>query len=309
MSAVSEAKNSYGMDEIAFKEYLVGIACADLARQIEVRVKDVATMSTVSVNGHTNSTYQSQTEFATNVRLKLVQTKSVYSHTLYKGYAIAYIDKALARDVYKRDLNRVMSRIDNAISTARSYVGTGFNSRAEQELMTILPLFDDIDDALFALTFFGNSQSEADQMQQRANRQSQAVKQMLADLKHATVIYVGGSAKLFNSSYPNLVGEIQGVLSREGCSFANDASRADYTILVDCSAREYAHSNIGATTTYFAYVDASITITKAVTAQQIYNNVVSVKGGSTIDYSAAARVAYKKISQSVANEIKNNIEL
>ncbi len=305
---VQTAYNDRGMSEYDFKNFLAEMARATLSRTLEVRVKDAASMERSSVNGNSNMSYTAVTQFSTDVTLKYVYTKTYYNTITHEGAAIAYLDKEAACVAYKNEIDLIINRVNNALNTARSYIDTGFKSRAEEELCDVLPYFTKTDDAFFALTFFEAS-VDINSLRSRCNALQQAVKQLLADLQHASVIYLDCSADLLGTPYTTLANEVKGVLSKQGCSFTINRNQADWIITIQASARRHDHSTYGAVTTYFAYVDAAIIIDKVVTSQRIYHDEVTIKGAHTRDYSAAAREAYKKISNRIGEAIATNIEL
>lgn len=305
---VQTAYNSRGMSEYEFKNYLAETARATLSRTLEVRVQDAARMDRSSIDGNSSISYSAVTQFSTDVTLKYVYTKTYYNGHTGEGAAIAYLDKEAACVAYKNEIDLIINRVSNTLATARSYINTGFKSRAEDELNGVLPYFVKTDDAFFALTFF-ESGVDINSLRSQCNKLQREVKQMLADLQHSSVIYLSCSADLLGTPYHTLGNEVKGVLSKQGCSFTNDRSRADWVITIKAEARTHSHSTYGATTTYFAYVDAAIIIDKAITSQRIYQDEVTIKGGHTRDYTAAARDAYQKISKRIGDAIATNIEL
>ncbi|MCH5311549.1 MAG: hypothetical protein J1E57_06300 [Prevotella sp.] len=301
--------NNKNLTETDFKNYLLNIARTNLAKQIQVRVQDVATLKKTSVDGRTSITYSSMTNFSTDVNLKLVEVKTTYNSTTQTGYAIAYIDRNAARNYYTNELSIIYNKVNNSITLADNFVASGFKSKAQTELESSLKQITLIDEFLFWLNVFGVPQSELTEWQERFSAAEQKIKQMLADLKHATVIYLSCTADIFGKSYPTLQNELKGILAADGCSFTNNPANADWAIVITCSAREYSNLNIGKTSSYFSYVDAHIVIDKVVTSQRIYEDEVSVKGGHTFGYDEAAKAGYKEMKQQIGKIIKENIEL
>ena len=297
--------NTQRIAEATFNEYLIELAYAGLARQIEVQIKDSAIMHSESINNDTKSSYSSTSTYLTDVRLKLVISKSVYDHTTHTGYAIAYINKAEAQKVYIRDIKRIMNNVNNAISTARSYIDSGYKTYAENELKSINHVFVDIEDALFALTYFGTNASEVQKLHEQCNRLEQTIKEMFIELKHSSRIYIRSSADLFGQPYRTIGNEIMGVLSAKGCSFVNSAKSADWVVDVKCKAREVTQSN----NIYTTFVDATITITKCYTQQVVFSDVIIQKGSSSANYYESAHNGYKKMSNHIARIIEDNINL
>ena len=93
-----------------------------------------------------------------------------------------------------------------------------------------------------------------------------------------------------------------------GCTFVRSGNEADWIITITAIAREYSKSYFGSVSSYFAYVDAKISIDKVATQQRIYEDAISEKGGHTHNYKQAARQAYKDISPKISEIIKGQIQ-
>lgn len=308
MYDIQSDSNERNLSETDFKNYLLNIVRANLAKQVQVRVQDLAKLDKQSVNGQTNITYSANTTFSTDVNLKLLETKTTYDSHSKVGHAIAYIDRNAARNYYQNELMLLYNKIENSIILAESSVEAGFKSKAKSELISSLQKFALIDDPLSRMNIFGASQQNIAEWTERFSVKEQTVKRMLAGLKHATTIYLICSADVFGKPYPMLQNELKGVLAADGCNFTNNPADADWSITVTCSAREYSEVNMGNTNSYFSYVDAHVIIDKVITSQRIYEDEVSIKGGHTFGYSEAAKAAYKELSRKIGEIIKGNIE-
>ena len=303
---IQQGYNNRGMSGEAYKNYLADIARANLARQLEVNVKDFATTSRHSVNGDVSIDYQSQLEISSQIKLKHVKTEMTYDPYSQEGFAIAYIDKIAAARAYKNDIELILSDTENALANARNYKNNGLKTQAKGELSAALPMLEQTDDLFFALTFFDESTNYRYLLTKCSNLE-QSIKKLLTELDHAIVICVQCKADKYGVQYKTLGDEVKGVLSARGCSFTTDPTKADYVIKINATARKHAHSTFGSTTTYFAYVDATISITNK-KSQRIYEDMISVKGGS-INYELAANDAYKKVSKQIGSAVSENIEL
>lgn len=304
---IQSDNNNGNLSETDFKNYLLNIARANLAKQIKVSVRDVARLNKTSVDGRTAINYASNITFSTDVDMTLVETKTLYNPALREGYAIAYIDRDAARHYYTNELTRVYNKINNAMALADNFVSAGFKGKARTELESSLRHFGAVEESLFWMNIFGASQSQLSEWQQRFNAAEQDIKRKLADLKHATVIYLSCQADIFGRSYPTLQNELKGILAADGCSFTNNPQNADWAIAVTCNTREYSVVQVGNSNSYFSYVDAQIVIDKVTTSQRIFEDGISVKGGHPIGYAEAARVGYKDIKKHLGIIIKENL--
>lgn len=305
---IQSDNNNQRFSEADFKNYLLNNARANLAKQIKMSVNDVAQMNKTVIDGKTTITYSSNTKFSTDLNMKLVETKSMYSPSTGEGYAIAYIDKDAAKKYYSNELTLARNNIANSIELASSYMEGGFKKKAEMELNKSLKSFNLVDEPLFWLNIFGAGQSEINDWQRSFHQAEQNVKRQLADLKHATLIYLSCNADLFGKSYPTLQNELKGKLAAKGCSFSDSPYNADWVINVNCSAREHSNVKAGNSNAYFTYIDAAISIDKTISAQRIYEDEVSVKGSHTFGYQEAAKVGYKEITEELSEIINKTID-
>lgn len=107
----------------------------------------------------------------------------------------------------------------------------------------------------------------------------------------------------------NLSKELKAALSNTmECNFVDDKSAADWAIIVSANSREYNKVDYGSTSSYFSYVDAEITLEKVMTAQRVYEDMITEKGAHTCDFKEAARDAYKKITPKIINLVTENIK-
>ena len=115
-------------------------------------------------------------------------------------------------------------------------------------------------------------------------------------------------AKIFSTAYPALQEELKGALSQLGCNFVTDPSTADWLIDISATAREYNKVATGNINTYFAYVDATISITRTATGQRVYENIFTEKGGHTHNYHQAAREAYKYLTPKICKVVEEPVK-
>ncbi len=296
------------LSESDFRNYLLNSARASLAKQIKMSVHDIAQMKKTAIDGRTSISYSSNTKFSTDLNMKLVETKSMYSQSTGQGYAIAYIDKDAAKNYYINELTLLNNKISNSIELSDSYIEGGFKKKAELELNKSLKLFNSVEEPLFWLNIFGASQYEINEWQRKFNIAEQNVKRQLAELKHSTAIYISCNADLFGKPYPSLLNELKGKLAAKGCSFTDSPNNADWVITVNCFAREHSNVKAGNSNAYFTYVDAAITIDKTISQQRIYEDEVSVKGSHTFGYQEAAKAGYKDIIKELSQIINKSID-
>ncbi|MCQ2316173.1 MAG: LPP20 family lipoprotein [Bacteroidales bacterium] len=298
----------HDIESAQYKQDALDLARSNLARQIQVRVKEISKIDKQVINGRSSISYNSSKGFSTDVDMKLAQTLSSYDENLGKYYVIAYINKEEVCNFYENEMKMLISNIGSHIAIADNYISAGFKTKAKEELQTTLALFGQKDEPLFWLNVFGLDENKMQRYLNEVNSNEQAVKSKLADLEHGVNIYLNCKADMFGNSYPTLANTIKGELSKIGCTFVTSAAEADWAVYVTANAREYNAPTIGGHTTYFAYIDATLAIDKVVTNQRIYEDALTEKGGHTHNYTEAARDGYKQISPKIIELINQYIK-
>ena len=305
---IQSDKNVRGLSETAFKQYLLDVARANLAKMVQTRVVDESLMHKQAVDGRSHTVYSTTARFSTDVDLRFVESATMYNQQTDEGKAIAFINKVAACQYYRNEAGMALGRMENALKVAENYARTGFNAKARSELDGVLVEFEKAGAAFFWLSFFGLPKRELEDLLERRNNLERQVKQRVSELQNATRIYLSCTADLYGQHYFKLQNEIKGLLSATGCSWVSDAAQADWVVNVMASARNYNANTIGNTTTFFAYVDAQIIIDKTITGQRIYADEVTVKGSHTLNYTEAARAAYKEVTKKIGETISRIIE-
>lgn len=286
------------------KQSALDLARTNLARQIQVRVKEMSQIDKKAVNGRSSVNYLSTHNFSTDVDMDLAESKSHYNEDQGRYYVLVYIDKAAACTYYEKEVKMLISNTDNTLGIARNYISTGFKQKAKTELESVLKMLETAPKPFFWLNVFGLEERRLQQYLTKIQDNEQTAKQMLADLEYGTTYCVVGEADLFGQRYVKLANEVKGELSAQGCNFVNDPSSADFVIRISASARKYNEFQ-GA---YFTYIDAAVSIDKNATSQRIFEDEVSVKGAHTLGYNEAARDGYKKITKEITKILKENIK-
>ncbi len=305
--AVEKEVNNDRLSETAFKDKLLKTAHANLAKQIEIRVVDEASIEKKSIDEMASVRYVSETRYSTDVTLNLVENKTYYDVSTRQGYAIAFIDKNAALRFWLNEFNVSIGKLQNAMAVAEVYVETGFKDRAVAELTKGKELLPEIDEALSWMAIFDVNSLELAELMSRRNILNQSVKQKLSDLEYGVTICVDCSADVFGTQYPSLDGDVKSALAKDGCNFSDDYGSSDWLVKIVGASREHNAMAAGNQTLYFVYVDVLIKIEKKITGQLIYEDMLSVKGSHGAGYGEAARNAYRKITPDVCEIIVNNI--
>ena len=222
--------------------------------------------------------------------------------------AFAYVKKAALIRQLEKKITVGLTKIETSLDQIDQLIATGQKMQARELAERTVPLFYEIDEAQKLLAAVDENADEETLQLQETRTLQHRLTGIIADLKNGINIYLICNAYMFGQTYSALKGEIQGALSPMGCTFVRTDAGADWIITVTATAREYNASSYGSVTTYFAYVDAKISIEKGATRQRIYEDAISEKGGHTHNYEQAARQAYKDLSPKISAIIKEQIQ-
>lgn len=294
----------HDIESDANKQSALNMAHTNLARQIQMHVKEKSQMDKQAVNGRSSILYRSSTTLSTDVDMHLAETKTHYDADQGKYYVLLYINKTTSAVYYDNEVKMFISKVNNAVTIADNYVSTGFKQKAKAELQKALGLFDGAGKNFFWLNVFELDEYRIQRYLTQVNEQEQAIKQKLSDLEYGTTYCIVCEADLFGKRFIKLANEVRGNLSASGCNFVDIPSNADYVIRIKASARKYNEFQ-GA---FFTYIDAAVTIDKTATGQRIFEDEVQVKGAHTLSYDEAARDGYKQITKEITKLLKENIK-
>ncbi len=283
---------------------------------IRIHVKNNTTNNALSQTLRSNEgTFrQSMREFTssttTTVDMKIpgLQIESWRNPQTGTIAAFAYVKKSTLIRQLEKQITVALTKVEMSLDQVDQLIATGQKLQARSAAEKALPLFAEVDEAQKLLVAVDTEATEETLMLSETRQLQQRLMAMVAQLKNALTICIKVHATAFDSPYPALQEELKGALSQLGCNFVTDPSTADWVIDISATSREYNKVATGNVTTYFAYVDATISITKTATGQRVYENIFTEKGGHTHNYQQAARDAYKyltpKISQVVREQVK-----
>lgn len=222
--------------------------------------------------------------------------------------AFAYVKKSTLIRQLEKKITVCLTKIETSLDQIDQLIGNGQKLQARELATNTLPKFKEVDEAQKLLAAVDEDADEESLQLQQTRTLQHRLTELIAQLKHGINIYLSCSADMFGTNYSSLKGEIQGELSKLGCTFVNDAKQSDWAVYVKAPARQYNKHTTGNVSSYFCYVDANIVIEKTATGQRIYEDVISEKGGHTINYEQAARQAYRDISPKISAIIKQQIQ-
>ena len=225
------------------------------------------------------------------------------------GYitAFAYVKKATLIRQLEKQITVLLTKAETSLDQIEQLVANGQKLQARDLATKALPQFAEVDEAQKLLAAVEENADEESLQLQETRALQHRLTDIIARLRNGINVFLSVNAYMFGSKYAALKSEIEGELSKMGCTFVSNASQSDWAVFVTASAREYNVYEAGGIKQYFCYVDAKITVDKTVTEQRIYENQMSEKGGHTLGYEQAARQAYRDISPRISKIIKEQI--
>ena len=222
--------------------------------------------------------------------------------------AFAYVKKSTLIRQLEKQIAVALTKVEIALDQVDELIATGQKLQARSAAEKALPLFAEVDEAQKLLVAVDPDATEETLMLAETHTLQQRLIAMVAHLKNALAICIQSDASIFGTAYPTLQSTLQGHLSQLGCNFVTDPAIADWVVTIHASAREYSTVVTGNVSTYFVYVDATISVLKTATNQVIYEDMLTEKGGHTHNYHQAAREAYKYLTPKICKAVEEQVK-
>lgn len=252
-------------------------------------------------------TFSTRTTTSTDMEIPGLQVETWQNPQTGTIAAFAYVKKSTLIKQLEKTITVGLTKIETALDQVEQLVATGQKLQARDIATKTLPQFKEVDEAQKLLAAVDENADEESLQLQETRMLQNRLTGFVTQLKHGINIYLSCSADMFGTNYAALKSEIQGELSKIGCSFVTSATQSDWAIYIKAPAREYNKIETGGISSYFCYVDATITIDKTTTGQRIFEDKISEKGGHTLNYEQAARDAYKYIAPKIVKIINEQI--
>lgn len=223
-------------------------------------------------------------------------------------YAFAYVKKSTLIRQLEKQITVALTKVEMSLDQVDQLIATGQKLQARSAAEKALPLFAEVDEAQKLLVAVDADATEETLMLNETRQLQQRLMAMVAHLKNALTICIQCDASIFGTNYPTLSSTLQGHLSKLGCNFVSDPSVADWVVVIQASAREYSTVLTGNIATYFVYVDATVSVRKAVTNQLVYEDMLTEKGGHTHNYHQAAREAYRYLTPKICKAVEEQVK-
>ena len=254
------------------------------------------------------NTFTSSTTTTVDMKIPGLQIEAWRDPQTGSIYAFAYVKKSTLIRQLEKQITVALTKVEMSLDQVDQLIATGQKLQARSAAEKALPLFAEVDEAQKLLVAVDADATEETLMLNETRQLQQRLMAMVAHLKNALTICIQCDASIFGSHYPTLSSTLQGHLSKLGCNFVSAPSVADWVVTIQASAREYSTVLTGNIATYFVYVDATISVRKAVTNQLVYEDMLTEKGGHTHNYHQAAREAYRYLTPKICKAVEEQVK-
>lgn len=254
------------------------------------------------------NTFASSTTTSVDMKIPGLQIEVWRNPQTGTIYAFAYVKKSTLIRQLEKQITVALTKVEMSLDQVDQLIATGQKLQARSAAEKALPLFAEVDEAQKLLVAVDADATEETLMLNETRQLQLRLMAMVAQLKNALTICIQCDASIFGTNYPTLSSTLQGHLSKLGCNFVSDPSVADWVVMIQASAREYSTVLTGNIATYFVYVDATVSVRKAVTNQLVYEDMLTEKGGHTHNYHQAAREAYRYLTPKICKSVEEQVK-
>lgn len=222
--------------------------------------------------------------------------------------AFAYIQKKdLARKLEKQ-LIATLSKIEIVLDEAKQSATEGNKAEAKKKLAALGEQYAVVEETQCTMlavdATLGKEDIAADEYM-ALRKQISALNQELND---GYAIFIQCQATLSGADYPSLQKSIKGELSEMGCHFVEEATTADWIILINAHVDEYNTTTFGSMSTYIVYAIADMTMDKTSSGKRVYEEELTQKGVHTVSYKEAGKDAYRQLLPQICQVIKQQLK-
>lgn len=306
--AIEGDENTSNISETAFINSLLDRARLNVAKQVNISIRDKADLVKKSINGITNVSYSAETTYSTEATMRLLRTDSEYQPARRRGFAIAYLDKTEVCGYWSKEAERILQNQESEISKAERMIAIGYKGKAKQILEQLSTHNGAIDEPLVWLATCSYPENQYLNLLNRYTLNVRKIDATLLSLGHGITIFIDYRSDLFGEEYPVALSQLSAKLSSADRSFVSDPLSADWIVTIEAKAREGQQTSFSNHLTYFAYVDVVTTIIKGSTDQTVYKDSFSIKEGDTRGMKQAANIAYQRIASVLFGIIDKNLK-
>lgn len=235
--AIEEDINSSETSQMVFVNSLLDRARLNVAKQVNLSVKDEAQLVKESLNGVTNISYSSSSTFSTEAIMRLLRTDTDYDAVSGKGFAIAYLDKQEVCGYWSKEAERILQEQETDLYKAEQMIALGSKKKAKDGLEQLKTYIGDIDESLIWLGICSYPQESYQNLINRLFYNVRKIDNAILSLGegpslyvHSTYINKGEIDDAFAEDPQILVPAIIHALSEQQIQITEDAESADFIL-------------------------------------------------------------------------------
>lgn len=220
-------------------------------------------------------------------------------------YAIAYVRRIELANKLSHRIEANIQKAAAELTSIETLFNRGDKMQARAGMPRALELINDIEADQKILVSIQLSVKRESLYLDESQRIRDRYREMESKMRNGVYIYLSCTTDALGKPYSPMAGKIKGAISDLGCTFKDTPDEADWIIEVNAATRET--NGTPSYGTYFAYVDADIKVIQRAMNQVIYEDHLTQKGGDTRSYQEAANEAYRRLTTTVSDAIKNVI--
>lgn len=222
-------------------------------------------------------------------------------------YAFAWVKKSTISTTLQKRIISLMTRAEISLENAERMYSNGEKIMAREQLEECAKYIQQVEQCQKIVHSVDEWIKYDDLSFEEMNILKQKVVSLFNQLKNSIFVCVSGDIKVFDSDYSLFINSIKQGVSTLGCTFTSQSSNADWIIRLQGTTREYNQLHAKDFTAYFVFAEVSLQITKGINSNIIYEGVHTAKGSHTLNREEAAYDAYKELSKSITQQIKEII--
>ena len=275
-----------------------------LSESIRVTVKSRAASHTVSTDERFNAVFTAEVQTATEVEIAGIHSEQPY-HDPESGviHAFVYVSREELAGYHKSNLTMHLTQAEGLLQTARDLEASGEKAKARGQCETAIQLLARVRIAQDLLTAIDINVTSEELQQPRTEALHSRLVQMQAQLAQAVFVYLVSNEYLFDTKVNIVANQPKAELAKSGCSFIDNASKADFKLNINVSTR---HANTN-NNFVFCYADTQVELYDLHKKKVVYSDEIAQRAGDT-SQERAARKAMTEAVKTISEKLKPWIE-
>jgi hypothetical protein len=229
-----------------------------------------------------------------------VKTESYYNAKTRTVYAFASVSRHELGSYYGNSIAMNLAQAEGLLQTAQDLEAAGERAKARRQGEAVKPLLVKIRAAQDMLVAIDANITPNDLQQARTEALYNRLAQLLAQ---DIPVYVESNENLFGTKVNIVANQLKAELAKSGCSFVDNAERADLKLRINVSTRHSSSSG----GFVFCYADVQVELYDVRKQQVVYSDEIAQKGGG-ISQDGAARTAMTEAVQVILEKLKTWVE-